>query len=90
MINNDVFPIKTKFRIYLKNGFYYDNEIVGYYDCQFRGKLYVVKHLEYEHLNFFTHEQIQSSVILNKDLPIEKILKHNNDKKEYVQLQLFI
>lgn len=90
MINNDMFPVGTKFRIYLKNGFFYDNEIVDYYYCLYRGKLYVVKHLEHEHLNFFTHDEILDSVILNKDLSIEKILEEDCEKKEYVQLQLFI
>lgn len=89
MNDNFIFPIKTKFRIYLKNDFYYDNEIVGYYDCEYRGKLYIVKHLEHEHLNFFTHEQIQSSIILNKDLSIEKLLECDNKEKEYIQLKLF-
>lgn len=89
MIKNDLFSVGTKFRIYLKNGSYYDNVIVNYYDCCYRGKLYVAKHLEHEHLNFFTHEQILNSVILNKDLSIDKILKDDYIKKEYIQLQLF-
>lgn len=83
------FKIGTKFRVYLKNGFYYDNEIVDYYFCDYRGKLYVAKHLEHEHLNFFTHEQILDSVILNKDLSIEKVLKDDCNKNEYIQMQLF-
>ena len=83
------FEIGTKFRVYLNDGFYYDNEIVDYYFCDYRGKLYVAKHLEYEHLNFFTHDELLKSVILYKDLSIEKLLKDDCNIKEFEQLQLF-
>lgn len=83
------FAIGTKFRVYLNDGFYYDNEIVDYHDCCYRGKLYVAKHLEHEHLNFFTHDELLKSVILNNDLSIEKLLKDNSNIKEFEQLQLF-
>lgn len=93
MIENDLFPIGTKFRIYLLNGFYYDNLIVDYTEHAFFGKLYIARHLEHGHLNLFTHETILNSVILgldsNKDLHIEKILKNDCTRNEYVQLQLF-
>lgn len=83
------FEIGTKFRIYLNDGFYYDNEIVDFYFCDYRGKLYVAKHLEHEHLNFFTHDELLKSVLLNTDLSIERLLKDDCNIKEFEQLQLF-
>lgn len=84
-----LFKIGTKFRIYLNNGFYYDNEIVDYYFCDYRGEIYIAKHLEHEQLNIFTYGEILNSIILNKDLCIEKLLECDNNKNEYTQLQLF-
>lgn len=83
------FEIGTKFRVYLNDGFYYDNEIVDYFNCSYRGKMYVAKHLEHEHLNFFTHDELLKSVILNTDLSIEKLLQDDCNIKEFEQLQLF-
>lgn len=83
------FGIGTKFRVYLNDGFYYDNEIVDFYFCDYRGKLYVAKHLEHEHLNFFTHDELLKSVFLNTDLSIERLLKDDCNIKEFEQLQLF-